>query len=75
MYINQSQNWLYSLVICFSHLEVSSIIIIINLCLIVGAYNEGEQMILPFNQMNVDISCLGNHELDMGLDQGKHLVS
>lgn len=28
---------------------------------------EGEQMIMPFEQLNVDINCLGNHELDHGL--------
>jgi len=29
---------------------------------------EGEQMVAPFNLMNVNVSCLGNHELDMGLE-------
>jgi len=28
---------------------------------------EGEQMIFPFEKLNVDISCLGNHELDFGI--------
>ena len=28
---------------------------------------EGEQMVFPFEQLNVDISCLGNHELDFGI--------
>ena len=26
-------------------------------------------MIVPFNRLNVDISCLGNHELDEGIDE------
>ena len=34
-----------------------------------STYYEGEQMIKPFNRLNVDISCLGNHELDNGIDK------
>ena len=36
-------------------------------------YN-GCQMIKPFNRMNVDISCLGNHELDKGQIVAKELI-
>ena len=32
-------------------------------------------MILPFNRLNVDISCLGNHELDHGIDKAKELIA
>jgi len=35
---------------------------------------DGKQMIKPFNQMHVDICCLGNHEVDMGLSKGKELI-
>ena len=34
----------------------------------VTTFYDGEQMVKPFERMNVDISCLGNHELDMGID-------
>ena len=33
-----------------------------------STFYEGEQMIVPFNRLNVDISCLGNHELDLGIE-------
>ena len=33
-----------------------------------STFYEGEQMIVPFNRLNVDISCLGNHELDLGVE-------
>ena len=36
---------------------------------------EGQQMIYPFEQFNVDISCLGNHELDMGIEHGNNLIA
>ena len=29
---------------------------------------EGEQMVLPFNRMMVDVACIGNHDLDYGID-------
>ena len=29
-----------------------------------STFYNGEQMILPFNRLNTNISCLGNHELD-----------
>lgn len=32
-------------------------------------------MIKPFNSLNVDISCVGNHELDMGIEHGKKLIA
>ena len=28
----------------------------------------GEQMVLPFNRMMVDVACIGNHDLDYGID-------
>lgn len=31
-------------------------------------------MLMPFERMNVDISCLGNHELDKGLPLAKKLI-
>ena len=31
-------------------------------------------MIKPFNQMNVDISCVGNHEIERGVQVGKKLI-
>ena len=33
---------------------------------LMSCYYEGNQMIMPFNGYNVDVSCLGNHELDFG---------
>lgn len=36
---------------------------------------NGEQMVMPFNQLNVDVSCVGNHELDMGIEHGKKLIA
>ena len=63
----------------FSHLDVSAIFssfwLILAFLLIVSTYYEGEQMVKPFNMMNVDISCLGNHELDKGLPKGKQLIN
>ena len=32
-------------------------------------------MVYPFNRMNVDVSCLGNHELDAGLAKGLELIN
>lgn len=31
-------------------------------------------MVYPFEQFNVDISCLGNHELDMGIEHAVNLI-
>ena len=31
-------------------------------------------MLYPFNRMNVDVSCLGNHELDAGMAKGRELI-
>ena len=31
-------------------------------------------MIVPFNRLNVDISCLGNHELDLGIEHAMDLM-
>ena len=38
-------------------------------------FYKGKQMIKPFNRMNVDISCLGNHELDNGCENAKQLIA
>ena len=40
-----------------------------------STYYEGEQMIKPFNRLNVDISCLGNHELDNGIEKCAELIA
>ena len=45
------------------------------LLFIVSTHFEGEQMIFPFETLNVDINCLGNHELDHGMDTAIHLMS
>ena len=39
-----------------------------------STFYEGEQMIVPFNRLNVDISCLGNHELDLGIEHAMDLI-
>jgi len=39
-----------------------------------SAFYGGEQIIKPFNLMNVDVSCLGNHELDNGPEVAKDLI-
>jgi len=31
-------------------------------------------MVVPFNLMHPDVSCLGNHELDDGLETAKNLI-
>ena len=31
-------------------------------------------MVFPFEQLNVDVSCLGNHELDLGIDKAEELI-
>ena len=31
-------------------------------------------MIKPFNRMNVDVSCLGNHELETGIEEAVNLI-
>ena len=30
---------------------------------------EGEQMVTSFNKCNVDVACIGNHDLDFGIEQ------
>jgi len=42
---------------------------------LLSTYFEGEQMIMPFERLNVDVSCLGNHELDHGLKTAKELLA
>ena len=36
---------------------------------------KGDQMIDVFNQLNVKVSCLGNHDLDFGIARMEELVS
>lgn len=31
-------------------------------------------MLYPFERFGVDISCLGNHELDMGIEHAQNLI-
>jgi len=31
-------------------------------------------MVAPFNRLNVDICCLGNHEVDKGMKRAKELI-
>ena len=30
---------------------------------------EGEQMVPSFNKCNVEVACIGNHDLDFGIEQ------
>ena len=30
---------------------------------------EGEQMVTSFNKCKVDVACIGNHDLDFGIEQ------
>jgi len=39
-----------------------------------STFFDGKQMLKPFNRMNVDVSCLGNHELEIGIEHGKELI-
>ena len=39
-----------------------------------STFFQGEQMIMPFNRLNCDIACLGNHELDGGIQKCTELV-
>ena len=32
-------------------------------------------MIYPFSQFSVDISCLGNHELDRGIEHAENMLA
>ena len=36
---------------------------------LISTLYEGEQMIKPFNRCRVDVACLGNHDLDFGINQ------
>lgn len=36
---------------------------------------KGEQMVEVFNSLNVQVACLGNHDLDFGIAKMKDLVS
>ena len=36
---------------------------------------EGEQMIPSFNACNVDVACIGNHDLDFGINQMDAIIS
>lgn len=35
---------------------------------LVSTHFDGEQMVYPFNKFNVDVSCIGNHEIDNGIE-------
>ena len=35
---------------------------------------EGEQMVEVLNRSNVDVSCMGNHELDFGIERMQELI-
>ena len=39
-----------------------------------STFFNGKQMLKPFERMNVDVSCLGNHELEIGMDHGIELI-
>ena len=32
-------------------------------------------MVKPFERLNIDVSCLGNHELEIGIDHGVDLMN
>jgi len=36
---------------------------------LVSTMFEGEQMVASFNECKVDVACIGNHDLDFGIDQ------
>ena len=40
-----------------------------------STFYAGAQIIEPFNRLNVDVSCLGNHELDMGIPKAQELIA
>ena len=42
---------------------------------IASNFFKGQQFIKPLNQLNVDVACVGNHDLDFGTDHLKMLVS
>lgn len=35
---------------------------------------RGEQLIGPINRCDVDVACLGNHDLDFGIEQAQRLI-
>ena len=37
-------------------------------------YYDGDQMLAPFNRLNTDVSCYGNHEFDAGVPKATQLV-
>jgi len=39
-----------------------------------GSLFEGQQMIKPFLGLNIDVSCLGNHEIDYGIKKAESLL-
>lgn len=41
---------------------------------LISTLYEGEQMIGPFNRCRVDVACLGNHDLDFGINQMKNVT-
>lgn len=35
---------------------------------LISTVYEGEQLVAAFNACKVDVACIGNHELDFGLE-------
>ena len=42
---------------------------------IISSVVEGEQHVKPFNAMKVDAACIGNHELDFGIDRMSEILT
>ena len=40
-----------------------------------STFLKGEQMVKVFNSLNVAVSCLGNHDLDFGIERMKELTT
>ena len=36
---------------------------------LISSMFEGEQMVPSFNKCNVEVACIGNHDLDFGIEQ------
>ena len=42
--------------------------------LVVSTFFKGQQMVKVFNRLNVAVTCLGNHDLDFGINKMRKLV-
>lgn len=42
---------------------------------LISTLYEGEQMVTAFNKCKVDVACIGNHELDFGIEQMDKVLS